>query len=96
MDIERVIRDGMQRYKENESKVFSVVINNTKEERRYNDILRVNYWISKKTGRIIYKVYMNNGEMFCLDNDSSFDISCVPMGINNVEEVRLKRYLYSQ
>lgn len=96
MDIETVIRDGMQRYKENESKTFSVVLNNTKEERQYNDILHVNYWISKKTGRIIHKVYMRNGEILYLDNDPNFDKSCVPMGINNVEKVRLKRYLYSQ
>lgn len=95
MDIETIICDGMRRYKENESKPFCVIINESKEERRYNDILRVNYWISKKTGRIIHKVYMKIREIFYLDNDTSFDKNCAPMGINNVEEVRLKRYLYS-
>lgn len=93
MDIKTVIRNEMQRYKENESKLFSVVINNTKEERRYNDILRVNYWISKKTRRTIYKVYMKNGEEFYLDNDTSFNKSYVPMGINCIGEVSHKRYL---
>lgn len=93
MDIETTIREGMRRYKENESKTFCVIINNSKEERRYNDILRVHYWISRKTGRITHKIYMKNEEVFILENDLNFDKSCVPMGINNVEQVRLKRYL---
>ena len=93
MDIETIIREGMRRYRENETKTFCVIVNNSKEERRYNDILRVHHWISRKTGRTIYKVYMKNEEAFILENDSHFDKSCVPMGINNVEQVRLKRYL---
>lgn len=93
MDIETTIREEMRRYKENESKTFCVIINNSKEERQYNDILRVNYWISKKTGRITHKVYMKNEEVFILENDLNFDKNCVPMGINNVEQVRLKKYL---
>lgn len=95
MSIEPTFSDGMRRYKENVSKTFCVIINNSKEERRYNDILRVLYWISKKTGYIIHKVYMKNGEIFILGNDQNFDKRCVPMGINNIEEVRLKRYLYN-
>ena len=87
IDIETVIRDGMRRYKENDSKTFCVIINNSKEKIRYNDILRVLYWISKRTGRITYKVYMKNGETFILGNDQNFDKRCVPMGINNIEEV---------
>ena len=93
MDIEMVIREGMRRYRENETKTFCDIVNNSKEERRYNDILRVQYWISRKTGRITHKVYMKNEEVFILDNDLNFDKSCIPMGINNVEQVRLKRYL---
>lgn len=95
MDIETIIREGMRRYRENETKTFCVIINNSKEERRYNDILRVHYWISRKTGRITHKVYMKNEEVFTLENDPYFDKSCVPMGINNVEQVRLKRYLWA-
>lgn len=93
MDIETIIREGMRRYRENETKTFCVIVNNSKEERRYNDILRVHYWTSRKTGRITHKVYMKNEEIFILENDPHFDKTCVPMGINNVERVRLKRYL---
>jgi len=93
LDIETVILEGIRKNKENELKTFNVIVNNSKEERKYNDILYVHYWISKKTGRIIYKVYMKNKEVFYLDNDLGFNKSYIPMGINNVERVRLKKYL---
>lgn len=93
MDIEAIIREGMRKCNENETKTFYVIVNNSKEERRYNDILRVHYWISRKTGRTTYKVYMKNEEVFILENDINFDKRYVPMGVNNVEQVRLKRYL---
>lgn len=92
MDIETIYNEGMQKYKDNEVKTFSALINGIEEEKRYNDINYVNFWIDKE-GNPIYKVYLMNGESVFLANNLEFDTELLPMRINVINEVVKKEYL---
>ena len=62
------------------------------EERYYKDISYVNFWIDE-TGKPKYRIYMMNGEVLFLADNSKFKREYCPCGVNVVNEVVREKYL---
>ena len=62
------------------------------EERYYKDISYVNFW-TDKNDNTKYRIYMKNGEVLFLADDSKFKREYCPYGVNVVNEVVREKYL---
>lgn len=62
------------------------------EERYYKDILYVNFW-TDKNDNTKYRIFMKNGEVLFLADNSKFKREYCPCGVNVVNEVVREKYL---
>lgn len=62
------------------------------EDRYYEDISYVNFW-TDKNGNTKYRIYMKNGEVLFLADDSKFHREYCPCGVNVTNEAVREKYL---